>query len=104
MFICCFLEINSGKEDTPLLKEPIDHITNTEEAKKLGTWKSWKRLFSLAKPEWLILLIGTVALFAGSLIFLSIPAAGGVIVDAVVGEPSTQVRKENKLKFQLFYF
>ena len=55
----------------------------------------WKRLFSLAKPEWLLLLVGTVALFTGSLIFLAIPSAAGVIVDAVVGDSSSKVRYIN---------
>lgn len=44
----------------------------------------WKRLFILAKPEWPLLFVGTIALFIGSAIFLVIPAASGIIVNAVV--------------------
>jgi len=58
-----------------------------EQAKPLSLLKGdWKRLFGLAKPEWPLLAIGTIALFVGSAIFLVIPAAAGVIVNVVVGQ------------------
>ena len=71
------------KESTPLLSDGSKK-ENTRPNPLSILKADWKRLFILAKPEWPILFIGTIALFIGSAIFLVIPAASGIIVNAVV--------------------
>ena len=81
----------STKENTPLLTDSVLKEKSLPEEPRKKKKAQWGRLLALAKPEWILLSVGTVALFLGSLTFLVIPAAAGIIVNAVVDESGSRV-------------
>ena len=86
----CELELvdEEVRVDKPLL--PLGEKEKEEKEGSLAT-AQWRRLLSLAQPEWLILCVGIVALLCTSVIAMAIPAAAGVIINNVIGEAPTSV-------------
>jgi len=100
------IDFAGAKDDTPLLEKTLAPPPGSlEEEARTGTKRAtWGRLLSLAKPEWALLLVGTVALFGGSAITLMIPAAAGVIVNAVLGTGETAITLEQAVIFLAIAF